>query len=78
MDKHDLHTEFPKHNERIHELKVSDKHFRKLFDEYHTNNKEIHRIETSGTFTDKELNDLRLKRVHLKDELLAIIEGKKN
>jgi uncharacterized protein YdcH (DUF465 family) len=39
---HDLHSEFPQHNDRIHELKVSDKHFRKLFDEYHDTDHKIH------------------------------------
>lgn len=77
MEKHDLHAEFPQHNDRIHELKVSDKHFRKLFDEYHTTNKMIHSVEANGKFTDKELNELRSKRVHLKDQLIVIIEGKK-
>jgi uncharacterized protein YdcH (DUF465 family) len=77
MEKHDLHAEFPQHNDRIHELKVSDKHFRKLFDEYHTTNKTIHSVEANGKFTDKELNELRSKRVHLKDQLILIIEGKK-
>jgi hypothetical protein len=75
MEKHDLHTEFPQHNEKIHNLKVSDNHFRKLFDEYHNTNKEIHRIETTGTFTDQELNELRSKRLHLKDQLLLMIES---
>lgn len=33
MEKHDLHHEFEKHDQRIHDLKISDNHFRKLFDE---------------------------------------------
>ncbi|MBA4135475.1 MAG: GTP-binding protein, partial [Flavobacterium sp.] len=32
MEKHDLLHEFPQYQEKIHELKVSDAHFRKLFD----------------------------------------------
>ena len=74
MEKHDLHHEFPNHEERIHELKLNDKHFRKLFDEYHDVNKDIHRLEASESYTDEELNRLRKKRVKLKDELFAIIE----
>jgi len=70
MEKHDLHHEFPQFEERIHELKVSDNHFKKMFDEYHELNKEIHRIETdTEPASDETLNDLRVKRVHLKDEL---------
>jgi len=74
MEKHDLHHEFPQHAERIHDLKVGNAHFRKLFDEYHHVNKDIHRLETSEAYTDEELNKLRKKRLHLKDELFEIIE----
>ena len=35
IEHHDLVHEFPQLRDRIHELKGSDKHFRKLFDEYH-------------------------------------------
>jgi uncharacterized protein YdcH (DUF465 family) len=48
MKPHDLHHEFPQYAERIHHLKVSDGHFRRLFDEYHEVQKEIHRVERSG------------------------------
>lgn len=77
MQKHDLHTEFPEYNDRIHELKIGDKHFRKLFDEYHLVDHKIHSLESSEKFTDRELTELRLERVQLKDNLLRIIEGKK-
>ncbi len=74
MEKHDLHHEFPEFEQKIHELKVSDNHFKRLFDDYHEVNNEIHRIETGAEATaDETLNQLRLKRVHLKDELFAIL-----
>ena len=41
MEKHDLHHEFPAMNEKIHELKLSNIHFKKLFDQYHEINKSI-------------------------------------
>jgi uncharacterized protein YdcH (DUF465 family) len=75
MEKHDLHHELPEFNELIHELKTSDKHFRKLFDNYHIINKEIHRLESSGVFTDSELIILRQRRLNLKDELYLILEN---
>jgi uncharacterized protein YdcH (DUF465 family) len=75
MDNHDLHHEFPQFEERIHELKISDNHFRKLFDEYHQINKDIHRVESSNIYTDAELNEMRLKRIHLKDELFKMINN---
>jgi hypothetical protein len=74
MEKHDLHTEFPELNEKIHELKVSDTHFRKLFDEYHDVNNSIHSIESGAeAVTDEVLNDYRVKRVHLKDQLYSLL-----
>jgi uncharacterized protein YdcH (DUF465 family) len=76
MEKHDLHHEFPQHESKIHDLKVSDRHFRKLFDEYHFIDKQIHGIESTQVFTDDELNEMRKRRLHLKDQLLNIIEDK--
>ena len=74
MEKHDLKHEFPEHQEKIHDLKINDNHFRKLFDEYHDVNDQIHAIETEAFHTtDEVLNQLRIKRVQLKDELYAII-----
>ncbi len=74
MEKHDLHHEFPELNEKIHDLKVNDTHFRKLFDEYHEINNAIHSIETGAhAVTDEVLNDHRLKRVHLKDQLYELL-----
>lgn len=75
MEKHDLLHEFPQHKEKIHSLKVSDHHFRKLFDEYDVANNNIHRIETGAeATTDEVLTDLRLKRVHLKDQLFEYLK----
>jgi uncharacterized protein YdcH (DUF465 family) len=74
MEKHDLHSEFPQYDEKIHELKVSDNHFRKLFDEYHDINKQIHHLESTNVFIDSELNTLRVKRLKLKDQLREILE----
>jgi uncharacterized protein YdcH (DUF465 family) len=75
MEKHDLLHEFPQHKDKIHNLKVSDHHFRKLFDEYDVTNNDIHRIETGAEVTtDAVLNDLRLKRVQLKDQIYEYLK----
>lgn len=74
MEKHDLHHEFAEYDSLIHELKVSDNHFKKLFDEYHQVNKDIHRIEASEVYTNDELNELRSQRLHLKDKLYHILK----
>lgn len=74
MEKHDLHHEFPELNEKIHDLKVNDTHFRKLFDEYHEVNNAIHSIETGAqVVADEVLNEHRIKRVQLKDQLYALL-----
>ncbi len=76
MEKHDLIHEFPEHKDAIHELKVSNNHFRRLFDEYHEVDHEVHRVETGAENTDDNtLTEFRKKRLQLKDELFAIISG---
>jgi uncharacterized protein YdcH (DUF465 family) len=76
MEKHDLHHEFPEFDSKIHELKISNHHFKSLFDDYHETNNEIHRIETGAeAVADEVLNELRLKRVHLKDSLYDLLKA---
>ena len=76
MEKHhDLIHEFPEHKEKIHDLKVSDAHFRKLFDEYHDMDHQIHRAETdTEPTTDDHMNEMRKKRVILKDQLYTYLK----
>jgi uncharacterized protein YdcH (DUF465 family) len=74
MQKHDLIHEFPEHKEKIHDLKVSNSHFRKLFDLYHEVDHEIHHYESGAeATTDAHLTELRAKRLHLKDELYTYL-----
>lgn len=74
MEKHDLHHEFPELNEQIHAMKISDTHFKKLFDQYHEINNAIHSIESGAEVVkDEVLNDYRVKRVHLKDQLYQLL-----
>jgi uncharacterized protein YdcH (DUF465 family) len=40
---------------KIHSLKVSDNHFRKLFDQYHEINNSIHSIETGAEVVSDEV-----------------------
>jgi uncharacterized protein YdcH (DUF465 family) len=74
MEKHDLHHELPEFEEKIHALKISDNHFRKLFDNYEELNHKIHGVETTGVFSDDELNEMRIKRLALKDELYGMLK----
>jgi uncharacterized protein YdcH (DUF465 family) len=75
MQKHDLLHEFPEKKDKIHELKTSNTHFRKIFDEYHEVDHEIHKYESGATATtDQHLNELRARRVHLKDHVYTYIK----
>lgn len=71
---HELAEEFPELAEKIHALKVSDTHFARLAEEYHTINRDIHRAEENVEPTD-ELNEqaMRKQRMALKDQLYALL-----
>ena len=76
IEKHDLHHEFPEFHDRIHELKMNDQHFARLFDEYHAINREILRIEEDiETTADEYLEDLKKKRLSHKDQLYRMLSN---
>ena len=73
---HDLRHDLPEHADTIHQLKVSNNHFAKLFDEYHHIDREVRRIEQEiEVRSDVATEDLKKKRVLLKDELLVMIRA---
>lgn len=73
-EKHDLIHELPEHKERIHQLKISDEYFAKLFEEYHELDHEILRMEEGiETPSDDVLEELKKKRLYLKDQLFSMI-----
>ncbi len=75
-EKHDLVHELPEYRDTIHELKTSNAHFARLFDEYHELDHEIHRAETGvETPSDDYLEGLKKKRLQLKDELFDMIKA---
>ena len=74
-EKHDLIHELPEHKETIHELKMKNNHFSRLFDEYHDTDHEVHRIESGAeTTADEYLEQRKKKRLQLKDELFQMIQ----
>jgi len=76
MEKHDLLHEFPELQDKIHELKVSDPHFRKLFDEYHELEHQIHRIHMNiEVATDTTMKELKTKLLFLKDQMYALLQN---
>ena len=67
---HPLTREFPEHLETIKLLKGTNALFRKMFEEYHTLDDAIYRVEEEIDFaTDQEIEELKKKRAHLKDLL---------
>lgn len=78
VEHHDLIHEFPQLKERIHELKLSDVHFRKLFDEYHELTREIEKMEDEVTpVATRTEENAKLRRIHLKDELYRMLTAAK-
>jgi uncharacterized protein YdcH (DUF465 family) len=76
LEKHDLIHELPEYRDKIHEMKVHNAHFAKLFAEYHEVDHEVHRIETGAETTSDEYLESRKKaRLHLKDELLQMLKA---
>jgi uncharacterized protein YdcH (DUF465 family) len=75
VDNHPLGRDFPELKDRIHELKTSNTHFSKLFDEYESVDRDVVRaeqgVENVGDF---DLEDMKKKRLLLKDELYAMLK----
>lgn len=76
VEKHDLLHELPEYREQIHNLKVSNSHFARLFDEYHDVDHEVRRIETGvETTSDDYLEQRKKVRLKLKDEMYAMLQA---
>jgi len=66
--------EFPDQADAMHALKESDAHFAKLFEEYHTVNRAVHRAETNVEPTDDmHIAEMRKQRMALKDQIAAAL-----
>ncbi len=74
-ESHDLATEFPEYKEQIHHLKMNDRRFARLFDEYHEVDSQLHRIEQEiEVHADDFVESLKLRRLHLKDDLYGMLK----
>ena len=74
IEHHDLVHEFPELRDRIHELKIGNNHFRKLFDEYHELTSDIENMEKEEMAVSTQTEETaKLRRVHLKDELYKML-----
>lgn len=72
---HSILQDFPEMSERIHDTKKNNGHFASLSGKYDELVHSINRMESgTETFTDEHLEELKKKRLKLKDELLSILQ----
>jgi uncharacterized protein YdcH (DUF465 family) len=75
LENHSLINEFPEYRERIHQLKTTDNHFARLFDEYDVVEHSVHRIESGAeAASDERLEYLKKQRLSLKDSLYQMLQ----
>lgn len=72
----ELADAFPDDAEALHQLKLTNAHFAKLAEQHHEVNREIHRIEAEiDAASDDRLEALKKERLHLLDEIAAMLEA---
>ncbi len=71
---HELSEEFPDAGAAMAKLKAENAHFVKLAERYHELNRDIHRAETDvEPCSDDHMNQMRRERLHLKDQIAAML-----
>ena len=72
----DLIDDFPDKADRMRQLKTSNNHFARLYDEYNELNRTIHRIETRVEPKPEEVEEeLKRRRLQIKDEIMAMLDS---
>jgi uncharacterized protein len=75
MERHNLLNEFPEYQDKIHQLKLENNHFKKLFDDYHELEHQIHRVNTnSEVVIDEYAHELKSKLLTLKDAIFDYLK----
>lgn len=70
---------FPEHRELISKLKTSDHHFAKLFDKHNELDQKIQNMENHVIpGAPEEIDALKKEKLHLKDQLFAILQKASN
>ena len=76
LEKHDLIHELPEYKDRIRELKMTNRRFATQFEKYHDTDHAVLRVAAGFENTsDEYLEELKKKRLALKDELFAMIKA---
>jgi len=72
----ELADTFPADAAALHRLKLADAHFARLAERHHQVNRAIHRIESGvEAASDTRLEALKRERLHLLDEIAAMLEN---
>jgi uncharacterized protein YdcH (DUF465 family) len=73
---HELAEEFPEFKDKIHDLKMNDAHFARMFEKYHEVNRTVHRMETRiEPVTDEIEEQTRRQRMELKDQIASYLQS---
>ena len=73
---HSLYDEFPQYRSRINQLKLHSDDFAQLAWKYHKVDHRVRGLENNNIpVTDETFEELKLQRVHLKDELYKMIQA---
>lgn len=76
IEKHDLIHELPEYRDQIHDLKMNNRHFAKLFKEYHETDHSVRALEQADSpTTDEHMEELKKQRLHLKDEMFTMLQA---
>lgn len=79
IENHSLVNELPEYKEQIHELKMNNEEFRRLFEEYNFLTHEIENIEKEIVLASTmEEEEFKKRRLHLKDALLDMLRKAKD
>jgi uncharacterized protein len=74
MEKHNILEDFPEFKDKIHALKTSQSHFKKVYEDYENVTHLVYRAESGAeVMGEDELEKLLKKRVHLKDEIYSLL-----
>lgn len=72
---HDLLHEFPEYKDKIHQLKMENRHFARLFNEYDELDHQLRRIQQDiETPSDEVVEQFKKQRLNLKDEILIMLK----
>ena len=79
VEHHELHREFPEFLDVMQVLRNSDSHFSEMFDEYHALTNQVEHLEEDDVPVDDfTIEDMKKKRVKLKDTMYKMLVAHRN